>query len=171
MKTGRALISSVTSSPSLASWLSPGQFQNSAAGGTDLQASELEYDAEQSGVLKITIAEGDTVSISFAALSQLQSESASAATGGSTASIGSADSSSAFAVAVQVSGSLNGSEQADINKLVSGLFQAMQDESNGDGTQAAQDLQSIGSLNSLRSFQFAWQQQTQDQAGTLSVLA
>jgi hypothetical protein len=171
---GRNLINSVATNP-FSSLFSSGQNQNqnqtSSAGGASLQASQLQYEAEQSGVLKITTAQGDTVSISFAALNEIESQSANASAGGSSASASNSEVASAYAASVQINGSLNSNEQSDITKLLGGLLQAMQDESSGNTAQAAQDLQGIGSLNSLQSFQFQWQQETQAQASTLSVLA
>jgi hypothetical protein len=96
------------------------------------------------------------VSISFAALSRLHAESFQGQAGGASIDYGSASSSDKVSVGIQVNGSLNDKEVADITKLLGQLAASV--NGSGQGVTAAQ-LQDGGSLASLSSLQFAYQEQ------------
>jgi hypothetical protein len=131
-----------------------------------VQATHVESESRQEGALKITTADGDTVSISFAALQQFKSDSYGATAGGSSARSAKSTTKSAVKLDVKVNGSLDKNEIADISKLVDQLTAAVNDAHNGDSAKAAQDLSSIGSLDSVRSFRFAYQESTQLKSNT-----
>ena len=130
------------------------------------QGATLDAKVTQTGALQVTTDEGDKISISFAALSELHAQTLQAQSGGTGANsgintsvnYGSTSSSDSLAVSVQVNGSLNDKELADLGTLISQLAAGIQDPSQG--VSAAQ-LSDGGSLSSLNSYQFAYQQQTQ----------
>jgi hypothetical protein len=126
-----------------------------------LQLSHFDAEIEQQGQLKVTTADGDTVTISFAEVDQLQSDSASATSGGSSASIRKTQASSSMAANIEVDGSLDDKEVADITKLLRGLVKVSSALASGQGAKAAGGLQNIGSLDSIKSFQFAYEEDTQ----------
>jgi hypothetical protein len=126
-----------------------------------LQQSHFDAEIEQQGQLKVTTADGDTVTISFAESDQLQSDSSSATSGGSSASLQKTRASSSQAVNIEVDGSLDDKEVADITKLLRGLVKVSSGLASGQGAKAAAGLQNIGSLDSIKSFQYAYEEDTQ----------
>jgi hypothetical protein len=134
------------------------------------QGATLDSKVTQTGDLEVTTNEGDKISISFAALSELHAQTLQAQNGGtgvnsgtnssinSSINYGSTSSSASLAVSVKVDGSLNDKELADIGALIRQLAAGIQYPSQG--VSAAQ-LSDGGSLSSLNSFQFAYQKQTQ----------
>jgi hypothetical protein len=126
-----------------------------------LQLSHFDAEIEQQGQLKVTTADGDTVTISFAELDQLQSDSSSATSGGSSASFRKTRASSSMAANIEVDGSLDDKEVADITKLLRDLVKMSSSLASGQGAKAAGGLQNIGSLDSIKSFQFAYEEDTQ----------
>ncbi len=130
------------------------------------QGATLDSKVTQTGDLEVTTNEGDKISISFAALSELHAQTLQAQGGGTgtnsnintSVNYGSTSSSDSLAVNVQVNGSLNDKELADLGALIGQLAAGIQDPSQG--VSAAQ-LSDGGSLSSLNSFQFAYQKQTQ----------
>ena len=125
-----------------------------------LELSHFDTETEQQGQLKVTTADGDTVTISFAELDQLQSDSSSATSGGSSAGIRKTQASSSMAANIEVDGSLDDKEVADITKLLRDLVKGSSGLASGQGARAAGGLQNIGSLDSIKSFQFAYQEDT-----------
>jgi hypothetical protein len=124
-----------------------------------VQARAEVPDAEVSraGSLQVTTSDGDTVSISFAALEQAHAESFRGTDGASRVNYASASQSSGVSVDISVDGSLDREEVADIRKLLRQLSRAMDDPN------ATPDLAQFGdggALDSLDSFQFAYQEQT-----------
>jgi hypothetical protein len=125
-----------------------------------LQLSHFDAEIEQQGQLKVTTADGDTVTISIAELDRLQSDSSSDTSGGSTASFQKTRASSSIAANIEVDGSLDDKEVADITKLLRDLVKVSSALASGQGAKAAGSLQNIGALDSIKSFQFAYQEDT-----------
>jgi hypothetical protein len=133
--------------------------QNSSnSGATAAQGSSFDSKVTQTGDLEVTTDEGDKISISFAALSELHAKTLQAQSGGTSIDNGSASSSDQLAINVQVNGSLNDKELSDLKSLIGQLAGAIQDPSQNI---SASQLSDGGSLSSLNSFQFAYQKQTQ----------
>jgi hypothetical protein len=126
-------------------------------------ASVLDAQFSSTGALQVTTDEGDTVSISFAALQQLHAESFRGNAGGARVDYGSSSQTSGVSVDINVNGSLNDKEVADIGKLLQELSQAISDP-NGAGNSGQLDPAQFadgGALDSLSNFQFAYQEQAQ----------
>jgi hypothetical protein len=137
-----------------------------------LQTATSSSELQRAGVLNITTAEGDTVSISFAGLQRSQSESYSARTSNRTAAGYSASSSAALAIEVKVDGSLSQQEMSDIGTLMEALGAAVSDARNGDSAKLMSDLESTYSLGSLQAFGFGYQETAQIQSrATTSMVA
>jgi hypothetical protein len=132
--------------------------RQSAASPQPVTARAATFDAQirQTGDLQVTTDQGDKVSISLAALSQLHAESFQGQAGGASIDYGSASSSNKVSVGVEVNGSLDDKELADITKLLGQLAASVHDSSQG---VSASQLQDGGSLASLSSFQFAYVEQ------------
>jgi hypothetical protein len=120
------------------------------------KAATLDAQIRQTENLQITTDDGDKVSISLATLKQLHAESFQGQAGGASIDYGSASSSNKVSVGIQVDGSLDDKELADIGKLLGQLAASVHDSSQ---SPSALQLQDGGSLASLSSFQFAYQEQ------------
>jgi hypothetical protein len=126
-------------------------------------ASVLDAQVSRTGALQVTTDDGDTVSISFAALQQLHAESFRGKAGGARADYGSTSQTSGVSVDINVNGSLNDKEVADIGKLLQELSQAISDPNatGNAGQLGPAQFANGGALDSLSNFQFAYQEQTQ----------
>ncbi len=121
-------------------------------------ATSFQAEAQQTGALKLTTADGDTVTISFSALEELQSDSYSAQKKGGTLNYSRSAASSSTSVNIQVDGSLDKGEIEDIGKVLNSLAKAVNSAQNGDTSGAAAALADTGSLDSVKDFQFAYQE-------------
>lgn len=142
-------------------WGQTAPARGTAAGGTSLWASHLEADVEQKGSLKVTTAEGDTVTISFTESDSLQSDSVGGRSGGLSASSGQSRVSSSLDMHIQVDGSLDDKEVADISKLMRDLVKTASGLINDNGTKATQEIQKMRVPSSIQSYQFAYQEDAQ----------
>lgn len=132
------------------------------------QSSHSDTQAQQSGVLKVTTAEGDVVTISFGAMEQARSDSRFRSTpGGYSASYGSSASAS-MSVGVQIEGSLSDKEVADITALMGHLGAAIEDSRSGDSAKLAGDVAAAGKLQSIQGFQFAYQESYRGDYNTIT---
>lgn len=122
------------------------------------RAEVLDAEVSRTGALQVTTDDGDTVSISFAALEQLHAESFRGEAGGARAAYGSRSQSSNVAIGIDVEGSLDTEEVADITNLIQQLSQTIR---NPETTPGALQLGDGGSLESLNAFQFSYQEQVQ----------
>jgi hypothetical protein len=133
-----------------------------------LQLSHFDAEVEQQAQLKVTTADGDTVTISLAESDQLQSDSASATSGGSSASFRKTSASSSMVANIQVDGSLDDKEVADITKLLRNLVKMSSGLASGEAAKVPGGLQNMRSLDSIQNFQFAYQEDTQMQFDLLT---
>lgn len=120
------------------------------------RAEVLDAGISRTGALQVTTDDGDTVSISFAALEQLHAESFRGKAGGARVAYGGRSQSSQVSIDIGVEGSLDTKEVADITNLIQQLSQAIR---NPAATPEAAQLGDGGNLDSLDAFQFAYQQQ------------
>jgi hypothetical protein len=126
--------------------------------GSHARSSVLQTDAQQSGALKVTTADGDTVSISFSARQQLQSLTYSGVGRHGSVEYSGSSASSSTTVAIRVDGSLDQSEIEDISKVMESLAQAVSRFRSGDPAGTVTALAGAGSLDSLQSVQLAYQE-------------
>jgi hypothetical protein len=121
------------------------------------KAATLDAETTRNAALTVTTSDGDTVSISLSAFDQLHSETFRGGTKDSRVAYGGTSAASGASVQISVDGSLDVNEVADITDLLGQLNQAIVDPSK---TPDPSQFTGGGSLDSLRSFQFAYQQQT-----------
>lgn len=121
------------------------------------RAEVLDTEVSRTGALQVTTDDGDTVSISFAALEQLHAESFRGKSNGARVADGSTSQTNGVSVNISVDGSLDEQEVADISELIQQLSQAIHDP---DATPEAAQFDDGGALDSLDAFQFAYQEQT-----------
>jgi hypothetical protein len=126
----------------------------------------VEASRERSGSLEVTTAEGDKVSISFSAVQQSEAGSVEGRGGrGQRLRAEEARQSSSVEVAVNVEGSLNDQEVADISKLLQKLTAAARGQASPKAAPAsASDQASQRGLppayQTIQNFQFQYQEQT-----------
>lgn len=136
------------------------------------QNSHSSAQAQQAGVLQVTTAEGDVVTISFGGLQKARSDSRQSANANGYSASSHSSASASIAGGVQVQGSLSDKEVADISSLMSSLGSAIVDARNGDTEKFAADVASASSLGSVQRFQFAYQESAQSEySSTTRLLA
>ena len=125
------------------------------------RAATIDAEINRTGALQVTTDDGDSVTISFAALQQLHAESFRGKAGGAKIAYGNESQTSGVSVNISVDGSLDEQEVADIGELLQQLSSAVQDPSaTPDTAQLVAQLSDGGGLDSLSAFQFAYQEQT-----------
>lgn len=129
------------------------------------RAAHAESRVEQAGALQVTTADGDTVSISFAGLRELALDVFRAQSGRSAAEGGASSASSAMSVGVKVNGTLDDDEVADIQKLLGQMMSVVADARDGTLNAPATDYLASGSLESLQSFRFGYQENARARYG------
>ena len=112
--------------------------------------TRIDVASQSFGDLELTTADGDKVSISFAAANQLHARS--------TRHSARTSQSSTVGVEVRVDGALDEKETADIAKLLQSLGEVVGDVKRGDLQELSEDLARIYSLSSVASFHFDYQE-------------
>lgn len=113
--------------------------------------------------MEVKTDDGDTVSISFAALNRLRAGAYTAQADGGSASLQSVSAESAFSVQVSVKGSLDDKETSQISELLQRLVSTAR-------SGQSQSIQTNG-LESLDSFQFAYNAYQRASLATLEARA
>ena len=93
------------------------------------RAATIDAEINRTGALQVTTDDGDSVTISFAALQQLHAESFRGKAGGAKIAYGNESQTSGVSVNISVDGSLDEQEVADIGELLQQLSSAVQDPS------------------------------------------
>jgi hypothetical protein len=127
------------------------------------RGTQIEYRSEESASLEVKTDDGDTVSISFAALNRIRAGAYSAQAEGSSASAQSVSAESAFNVQVNVKGSLDDEELSQLSELLQRLVSTAR-------SGEPKPIQTSG-LESLDSFQFAYNAYQQASRATLEARA
>lgn len=133
-----------------------------------LAAARVSAELQQAGSLQIVTDDGDKVTISFAALQQMQAESVEATGEGAAASYQNLLARSSMTSSLKVEGSLDREELSDIRKLMRTIAKATRDVQRGDIGKAAARMARTSSLDSLQSFQYAYQQNARLEVTTLN---
>lgn len=116
------------------------------------RGAAVSFESRESAALQVRTADGDTISISFDALTRASRGVYQASSGGGRASASMASSESRVGVAVSVEGTLDADEVAEIGTLLQGLVQSAR------GGEAAAPSLSTG-FESLDGFHFAYESQ------------
>ena len=116
------------------------------------RGAAVSFESRESASLEVRTADGDTISISFDALSRASRAVFQVAAGGGSASAALASSESRVGVAVSVEGTLDADEVAEIGDLLQGLVQSAR------GGEAAIPSLSTG-FESLDAFHFSYESQ------------
>lgn len=128
------------------------------------QGAQVGAESGESASLQVKTADGDTVSISLASLSRLQAGVYSAQSGKEGVSAAAYSSESGVAVSVEVNGTLDDKEVAEISGLLRKLVGAAR--RGAQSPPASTDLKT-GALKTLDSYQFAYQAYQRASAASL----
>jgi hypothetical protein len=126
----------------------------------ELRYEALRYEGEsrQSASLSVVTADGDTVKISIEGLQRVQMASLDARKGGRQANYASGGAESRLAVSIDVEGSLDQQEAADIGKLLEQLAGAVE-TARGGGAEAVQAAP-VTVADSLLNYEFAYSEES-----------
>ena len=125
-----------------------------------VQRTHSEASTERAGSISVRTDDGDIVNISFAATESLRADTYQAQSRHGRVAAANTSESAAYAVEVQVNGSLSDQEVADITALMGSLMGAVADARGGNLEGAAQTLGATEASGSLAAYRFAHEEQS-----------
>lgn len=141
-----------------------GRREAPAAAQSRFRGAQVSAQSEESASLEVKTADGDTVSISLASLSRQQAGVYSAQSGNAGVGVASYSTESGVAVSVEVSGSLDKKEVAEISDLLRRLVGAAR--RGASSPPASTDLKS-GAMKTLDSYHFVYEAYQRTSAAAL----